>query len=52
MLVIVGWLFQISFTVIMWCVSRKFHSTWGIEGTNVTGSWWQRYVGEAQGWEW
>ena len=52
MVVLVGWFFQIVFTLVMWSISRKFHSTWGIEGTGVTGSWWARHVGQAQGFEW
>jgi hypothetical protein len=52
LVVIVAWVFQIAMTVIMWCISRKFHSTWGIAGTEVTGNWWMRHVAQGKGWEW
>lgn len=52
MAVIVGWIFQIIFTVVMFLISRKFHSTWGIQGTQVTGNWYIRHMAQGKGWEW
>jgi hypothetical protein len=40
-------------TIIMWCISRKFHPSWGVAGTEVhpgTKQYEQSQVGK--GWEW
>ena len=52
LVVCVAWFFQIAMTLLMWCLSRKFHSTWGIKGTEVSGNWYTRHVAQARGWEW
>lgn len=50
--VAVGMFLQIFLTVLMFLISRKYHSSWGIPGTQVTGSWWERHIGQGRGWEW
>lgn len=43
---------QIFLTVLMFLVSRKFHSTWGIPGTEVHGQGVERKIQQGRGWEW
>ncbi|KAF2432314.1 hypothetical protein EJ08DRAFT_669591 [Tothia fuscella] len=43
---------QILLTVIMFLISRKYHSSWGISGTEVTGTPLERQIKQGQGWEW
>lgn len=52
LLVAVGWVFQLVMTLIMWFASRKFHSAWGIDGTQVTGDWYHQHMAQGKGWEW
>ncbi|KAJ5102779.1 hypothetical protein N7532_003308 [Penicillium argentinense] len=47
-----GMLLQISLTVLMWVISRKYHSSWGIPGTEVTGSEMAQKAEMGRGWEW
>jgi len=51
-LVVLGWFFQILMTLVTWFISRKFHSSWGIAGTEVRGNWYVRHVEQGKGWEW
>jgi len=43
---------QLILTVFMFLVSRKFHSTWGIPGTEVTGTAMEQRYEQGRGWEW
>lgn len=43
---------QIFLTVLMWVISRKWHSSWGIPGTAVHGTPMQQMVQMGRGWEW
>ncbi|KAG7429121.1 hypothetical protein V3481_015241 [Fusarium oxysporum f. sp. vasinfectum] len=54
MLVLVGlgMLFQLLLTTFMFLVSRKFHDSFGISGTEVTGTESQRKAAARKGWEW
>ncbi|WZH47650.1 uncharacterized protein QYS62_008806 [Fusarium acuminatum] len=48
-----GMAVQFILTIIMWCISRKFHPSWGVAGTEVhpgTKQYEQSQVGK--GWEW
>ncbi|KAM0192348.1 hypothetical protein ACHAPA_005935 [Fusarium lateritium] len=48
-----GMAVQLILTIIMWCLSRKFHPSWGVAGTEVhpgTKEYEQSQVGK--GWEW
>ncbi|KAF4457124.1 hypothetical protein F53441_912 [Fusarium austroafricanum] len=48
-----GMLFQLILTIIMWCLSRKFHPTWGVPGTEVhPGSEEYKKSQVGKGWEW
>lgn len=45
--------FKIFVTIIVYLMSRKWHSTWGIPGTEVRGDTEQeRKVNMTKGWEW
>ncbi|KAL5603589.1 hypothetical protein FOVSG1_006339 [Fusarium oxysporum f. sp. vasinfectum] len=54
MLVLVGlgMLFQFLLTIFMFLVSRKFHNSFGISGTEVTGTESQQNAAARKGWEW
>ncbi|EWY85833.1 hypothetical protein FOYG_12933 [Fusarium oxysporum NRRL 32931] len=54
MLVLVGlgMLFQLLLTTFMFLVSRKFHDSFGISGTEVTGTESERKAAARKGWEW
>lgn len=39
-------------TVFMYIISRKWHSTWGIPGTEVTGTHMEQLMQMGRGWEW
>lgn len=43
---------QLLLTVFVFLVSRKFHSTWGIPGTEVSGTWMEQKYEQGRGWEW
>ncbi|KAG5999274.1 hypothetical protein E4U54_001960 [Claviceps lovelessii] len=47
-----GMVFHLLLTVFMFLVSRKFHSTWGIPGTEVTGTAMEQTYEQGRGWEW
>ncbi|KAG5920915.1 hypothetical protein E4U53_003857 [Claviceps sorghi] len=47
-----GMAFHLILTVFMFLVSRKFHSTWGIPGTEVTGTIMEQRYEQGRGWEW
>lgn len=51
-LVSAGMVLQILLTVAMFTASRKFHIGFGIAGTEVSGTAWQRSQEQRQGWEW
>ncbi|KAJ6016244.1 hypothetical protein N7540_010835 [Penicillium herquei] len=43
---------QISLTVIMYLISRKYHPSYGIPGTGVTGTPMEIKTAQGKGWEW
>ncbi|EPS29448.1 hypothetical protein PDE_04397 [Penicillium oxalicum 114-2] len=43
---------QIFLTVLMYLISRKWHSSWGIPGTEVHGSPMAQKAAQGSGWEW
>ncbi|KAJ5920731.1 hypothetical protein N7454_009264 [Penicillium verhagenii] len=43
---------QILLTILMWVISRRFHSTWGISGTEVHGTAMEQKSAQGKGWEW
>ncbi|PKY06126.1 hypothetical protein P168DRAFT_280962 [Aspergillus campestris IBT 28561] len=43
---------QLFLTLLMWLISRKFHRTWGIPGTEVHGTPMEQLTAMGQGWEW
>lgn len=47
-----GILLQFFLTVLMWVISRKYHSTWGIPGTETHGTMMQQKSEMGRGWEW
>ncbi|KAG6064117.1 hypothetical protein E4U32_000537 [Claviceps aff. humidiphila group G2b] len=47
-----GMFFHLLLTVFVFLVSRKFHSTWGIPGTEVSGTWMEQKYEQGRGWEW
>ncbi|POR32198.1 Uncharacterized protein TPAR_07584 [Tolypocladium paradoxum] len=47
-----GMLFQLFLAVFMYVVSRKWHSSWGIPGTEVTGTEMEQKREMGRGWEW
>ncbi|KAF4425152.1 hypothetical protein FACUT_10057 [Fusarium acutatum] len=54
MLVLVGlgMLFQLLLTISIFLISRKFHDSFGIYGTEVTGTESQQKAAARKGWEW
>ncbi|KAK5994778.1 hypothetical protein PT974_03161 [Cladobotryum mycophilum] len=51
-LVGVGMAFQLFLTVFMYCISRKYHGSWGIPGTEVHGTEMEKKTQMGRGWEW
>ncbi|KAL4993252.1 hypothetical protein BDV10DRAFT_29685 [Aspergillus recurvatus] len=51
-LVAIAMLVQIFLTILMWVISRKFHSSWGAPGTEVHGTPMEQLVEQGRGWEW
>ncbi|KAF5531729.1 hypothetical protein FMEXI_12875 [Fusarium mexicanum] len=48
-----GMVVQFILTIIMWCLSKKFHPSWGVPGTEVhPGSEEYRKSQVGKGWEW
>ncbi|RAQ75714.1 hypothetical protein COH21_012116 [Aspergillus flavus] len=43
---------QLILTVLMWVISRKWHSSWGIPGTEVYGTEMEQKSEMGRGWEW
>ncbi|KAH7165278.1 hypothetical protein EDB81DRAFT_754053 [Dactylonectria macrodidyma] len=52
LLVGAGMAFQLFLTIFMFLVSRKFHSSFGIPGTEVTGTDSEQANQQKRGWEW
>ncbi|KAJ5564861.1 hypothetical protein N7513_001103 [Penicillium frequentans] len=48
----IGMFVQVFLTILMWVISRKFHSSWGIPGTEVHGSAMAQKTAQGSGWEW
>ncbi|OAA44150.1 Regulator of G protein signaling superfamily [Metarhizium rileyi] len=51
-LVGLGMGFQLFLTILMWTISQKFHSGWGIPGTEVSGTEMEQKMKMGRGWEW
>ncbi|KAJ5204488.1 uncharacterized protein N7498_005367 [Penicillium cinerascens] len=51
-LVSIAMFVQIFLTILMFIISRKWHSSWGIPGTEVTGSAMEQKSEQGRGWEW
>ncbi|KHN95244.1 Regulator of G protein signaling superfamily [Metarhizium album ARSEF 1941] len=47
-----GMSFQLFLTLLMWLMSRKWHSGWGIPGTQVYGTEMEQKMEMGRGWEW
>ncbi|KAL7907328.1 hypothetical protein GGI35DRAFT_470561 [Trichoderma velutinum] len=47
-----GMFFQLFMAVFMFLISRKWHSSWGIPGTEVYGTEMEQKVEMGRGWEW
>ncbi|KAM4065863.1 Regulator of G protein signaling superfamily [Hirsutella rhossiliensis] len=47
-----GMLFQLFITILMYVISRKFHRSWGIAGTEVNGTEMEQKMAMGRGWEW
>lgn len=47
-----AWLCQLFMTIFMYMISRKWHSSWGIPGTEVHGTDMEQKVQMGRGWEW
>ncbi|EAU31353.1 conserved hypothetical protein [Aspergillus terreus NIH2624] len=43
---------QLFLTILMWLISRKWHPSWGIPGTEVHGTKMQQLSAMGAGWEW
>ncbi|KAK2616213.1 hypothetical protein QQS21_000845 [Conoideocrella luteorostrata] len=52
LLVGIGMGFQLFLTIFMYLISRKFHSGWGIPGTEVHGTQMEQKMQQGRGWEW
>ncbi|KAI9931101.1 hypothetical protein ASPWEDRAFT_56175 [Aspergillus wentii DTO 134E9] len=48
----IAWAVQLFLTVLMWLISRKWHSSWGIPGTEVHGTEMEQKYEMGRGWEW
>ncbi|EHK44472.1 putative GPCR GprK-type [Trichoderma atroviride IMI 206040] len=51
-LVSAGMFFQLFMAIFMYLISRKWHSSWGIPGTEVHGTEMEQKVEMGRGWEW
>lgn len=51
-LVSIGMGFQLFLTTFMFLISRKFHSSFGIPGTEVHGTYMEQKTQAGRGWEW
>lgn len=51
-LVTTGMILHLTLTIVMFLVSRKFHPSFGIPGTEVFGSPADVKAGQGRGWEW
>lgn len=51
-LVSIAMFVQLFLTILMFIISRKYHSSWGIPGTEVTGSIMEQKSEQGRGWEW
>lgn len=47
-----GMIFQLFLTIFIYLISRKFHPSFGIKGTEVNGTPMERNVAMGRGWEW
>ncbi|KJZ72679.1 hypothetical protein HIM_07871 [Hirsutella minnesotensis 3608] len=47
-----GLFFQLFLTCLMYIISRKWHSSWGIPGTEVYGNAMEKKIAQNRGWEW
>jgi hypothetical protein len=48
----IGMFLQVFLTIFNYIISRKWHSSWGIPGTEVHGSEMAQKTAQGQGWEW
>ncbi|OOQ86855.1 hypothetical protein PEBR_19857 [Penicillium brasilianum] len=48
----IGMFVQVFLTIFNYLISRKFHSSWGIPGTEVHGSAMAQKAAQGSGWEW
>jgi hypothetical protein len=48
----IGMFIQVFLTIFNYIISRKWHSSWGIPGTEVHGSEMAQKTAQGQGWEW
>jgi hypothetical protein len=51
-LVSIAMFVQVFLTILMYIISRKWHSSWGIPGTQVTGTVMEQKMEQGRGWEW
>ncbi|CEJ83845.1 hypothetical protein VHEMI03279 [[Torrubiella] hemipterigena] len=51
-LVGLGMIFQLFMTIFIYLISRKFHESWGIPGTEVHGTPMEKLGAMGRGWEW
>jgi len=51
-LVSIAMFVQVFLTILMYIISRKYHSSWGIPGTEVTGTPMEQRAEQGRGWEW
>ncbi|KAJ6120644.1 hypothetical protein N7523_004924 [Penicillium sp. IBT 18751x] len=51
-LVSIAMVVQVFLTILMYLISRKWHSSWGIPGTEVTGTIMEQKSEQGRGWEW
>ncbi|KAG6165972.1 hypothetical protein E4U11_008561 [Claviceps purpurea] len=47
-----GMSFQLFLTILMYLISRKFHHSWGLPGTEVNGTEMEQRTEVGRGWEW
>ncbi|KAL7792549.1 hypothetical protein V8C37DRAFT_402279 [Trichoderma ceciliae] len=47
-----GMFFQLFMAIFMYLISRKWHSSWGVPGTEVHGTEMEQRVQMGRGWEW
>jgi hypothetical protein len=48
----VGMIAQVILTVVMWLLVRKYHPTFGVPGTEVSGTVQEQIIQLGRGWEW